>query len=78
MNEVQKTATTIDANLINESTLLRIIKESMYNCGLLDKLFDEREELASADQSWDEFMSYYQNAKESFNLKKIFTTRRVA
>ena len=37
MKEAQKTAANIDANLINDATLLRMGIEAMHNCGLFDK-----------------------------------------
>ena len=70
MKEAQKTAATIDADLINEATVLRMGIEAMYNCGLFDKALDEWEELDSSLQTWDEFITHFQNTEEKFNLKK--------
>ena len=41
MKESQKTAATIDTNLINDATLSRMGIEAMCNCGLFDKAMDE-------------------------------------
>ena len=46
MKEAQKTASTIDINLINDATLLRIGIEAMHECGLFEKALDEWENLA--------------------------------
>ena len=42
----------------------------MCNCGLFDKPLDEWQELSSVDQTWNEFITHFQNAEEKFNLKK--------
>ena len=44
--------------------------ESMYNCGMFDKALDEWEEHSTLDQSWEDFITHFQNAEEKFNLKK--------
>ena len=41
MKEAQKTAATVNANLINDTTLLRMGIEAMYQCGLFDKALDK-------------------------------------
>ena len=41
IKEAQKTASTIDVNLINDATLLRIGIEGMHECTLFEKVLDE-------------------------------------
>ena len=65
-----KTKATIDANLINDATLLRMGIKAMCNCGLLDKAIDEWEGLSSINQKWEYFVTHFQNAEEKINLKK--------
>ena len=55
MKEVQKTAAMIDVNLINDVTLLRMAIVAMCNCELFYKALDQREELSSLDQTWEDF-----------------------
>ena len=55
MKEAQKTASTIDPNLINDAALLRMGIEAMRDCRLFEKAFDEWEDKATVDQSWPEF-----------------------
>ena len=38
MKDAQKTEATMDLNLINDATLLRMDIEAMYHCGLFDKV----------------------------------------
>ena len=70
MKEAQKTAATVDVNLINDATLLRMGIEAMYQCGLFDKALDEWEDRSNLDQSWEDFINHFQDAEERFNLKK--------
>ena len=49
MKEAQKTAATVDVNLINDATLLRMGIEAMYQCGLFDKALDEWEDRSNLD-----------------------------
>ena len=44
--------------------------EDMHGCRLFDKSIDEWEELATNQQTWDEFQTHFQAAEENFNLKK--------
>ena len=70
MKEAQKTAATVDVNLINDATLLRMGIEAMYQCGLFEKALDEWEDRSNLDQSWEDFINHFQEAEERFNLKK--------
>ena len=70
MKEAQKIAATVDKDLINNATLLRMGIEAMYECGLFEKALDEWEELSSSNQNWDVFQFHFQDAEEKFNLKK--------
>jgi len=45
MKEAQKTASTIDVNLINDTTLLQMGIEAMCECSLFEKALDEWEDL---------------------------------
>ena len=42
----------------------------MCNCCLFDKDIDQREEISSIDQTWEDFITHFQNDEENFNLKK--------
>ena len=57
-------------NLINDATLRRMGIEAMCNFGLFDKAIDEWEELETWEQTWEDFITHFQNAEEKFNLKK--------
>ena len=70
MKECQKIAATVDADLINNATLLRMEIEAMYECGLFENALDEWEELISSNQNWDAFQFQFEDAEEKFNLKK--------
>ena len=70
MKEAQKIASTVDRNLINDATLLRMGIEAMYNCGLFEKALDEWEELDRSVQPWVAFQTHFLQAEEKFNLKK--------
>ena len=65
MKEAQKTAATVDVNLINDATLLRMGIEDMYQCGLFDKALDEWEDRSNLDQTWDDFINHFQDAEEN-------------
>jgi len=69
MKEPQKIAATVDKELINNATLLRMGIEAMYECGLFEKALDEWEELSTSNQNWDVFQFHFQDAEEKFNLK---------
>ena len=77
MKEAQKTVATISTNLINDTTLLRIGIEHMRNCGLFDKALNEWEEIFSINQTWEDIITYFQNAEGKFNLKKSIHGKRV-
>lgn len=68
--EAQKVAATVDPNLINDATLLRMGVESMHHCGLFGQALDDWEELAQAQQTWLESQTYFLDAEEQFYLKK--------
>ena len=70
MKEFQKIAATVDKELINNATLLRMGIEAMHECGLFEKALDEWEEISSSNQNWDVFQFHFQDAEEKFNLKK--------
>ena len=70
LKEDHKTADTIDLNLINDETLLRMGIESMHNCGLFDKDLDQWEYPSNLDQTSKYFVNHFQDAEEKFNLKK--------
>ena len=76
MKEAQKTASTIDVNLINDATLLRMGIEAMYECGLFEKALDDWEELTKSQQTWSEFQTHFQEAEEKFNLKKNINDKK--
>lgn len=46
MKDSQRVAATIDPDLINDATLLRMGIEAMHSCGLHEKALDEWEELS--------------------------------
>ena len=70
MKEAQKIAATVDKELINNSTLLRMGIEVMCECGLFEKALDEWEEMSMSNQNWDIFQFHFQDTEEKFNLKK--------
>ena len=70
VKEVQKIVATVDTDLINNETLLRMGIEAMCECGLFEKELDEWEELSSSSQTRDEFQAHFQDSEEKFNLKK--------
>ena len=70
MKNAQKIATTVDANLINNATLLRMDIESMHNCGLFEKALDEWEDLDTLHHTWTEFQVHFQDAEEKYHLKQ--------
>ena len=70
MREAQKTASAVDSNLINDSTLLRISIEAMCNCGLFEKAIDEWKEWNKTEQTWDNFQAHFLNAEEKFLIKR--------
>ena len=70
MKEAQKIAATIDSNLINEATLLRMEIETMHDCGLFEESLDEWEECQTGNETWEEFQNHFQVAEEKFKLKK--------
>ena len=78
IKEAEKTAATVDVNLINDATLLRMGIEGIYQCGLFDKALDEWEDRSDFEQTWEDFIEHFQDAEERFNLKKPFMTKRVA
>ena len=58
MKEAQNIAATVDVNLINDATLLRMGIETMYDCGLFEKALDEWEESDKDNQTWAEFQTH--------------------
>lgn len=76
MKEAQKTASTIDANLINGATLLHMGIEAMHECGLFEKALDKWEERTRSHQTWSEFQTHFQEVEEKVNLKKNINDKK--
>jgi len=51
MKNAQTFATAVDRDLINDATLLRIVMDAMYECGLFKKALDKWEELDKTEQT---------------------------
>jgi len=77
MKNAQTIATAVDRDVINDATLLQIGLDAMYECGLFEKALDEWEELDKTEQTWEKLQTHFIAAKEKFNLKKGFMTKKV-